>query len=627
MKRRMKTGYGSFLAGMMVWAMVWSGVAAAGPYGENVDYWPGSSPLFRTDSMFLGATFLRDTSSPLEVWYSGNNATCAGWLNYMVPGYPDSAYALFTNRSEGAWVRLDTIFDIPHLDTLYFMYQVDMSIPTLGGGMAEQAGCDDVKRYTGPNRAPGEVWSESDRYYCAIDRNTTAYRIRLGRRHSVAGIVADNGVQTDTVQFAFEDKVTGGGCTDYDDIVFKVVGAFLMKPTAPLHLTVADQEVTAGDTVGLQARLSTSGDTIASDSSIYDHVTWKIVQATKAPGDTLLAVDGSTVGFTGTKAHRCVEVRASLEKKGLRELSATAEVCIRPRPADHITIEQDASPDLWTPDHLNSLVISSEKDTANPAYAFLRDAFDNLAEGVDEGNGGRATNAAWTSRDTTVVTAAGAPGPRAGKFKGIIVAAEPRKADSVWVVARELVAWAVWSDSVLVSVAAWEPAALRLVKQDTDSVIGDITMETGQSMPLEVQARHSNDPSTWSTVAAEWTLSGDITAGVPPSETSSTFTVEPHDTGTATLTVSMGSVETSIAITVVAGTATALPRQRRIAESPEAVRLVDLKGRRVEFPAPPHGTDGRPLRGVSSAGIPAGVYFVGAADRKTQLQARVLLSD
>ncbi len=351
------------------------------------------------------------------------------------------------------------------------------------------------------------------------------------------------------------------------------------------------------------------------------------MQATKAPGDTLLAVDGSTVGFTGTKAHRCVEVRASLEKKGLRELSATAEVCIQPRPADHVTIEQDASPDLWTPDHLNILVISSEKDTANPAYAFLRDAFDNLAEGVDEGNGGRATNAAWTSRDTTVVTAAGAPGPRSGRFKGIIVAAEPRSGDSVWVVAQELVAWAIMSDSVLVDVADWYPTALRFVKPGTDSVIDEITMEAGGSMALEVQAQQSNDPSQWTLVEAKWALSGDITAGVPPSEASSTFTFEPQDAGAATLTVSMGSVETSIAITVEAGTATALPRPRRIAESPEAIRVVDLKGRRVEVLAPPYGTDGRPLRGVLSAGMPAGVYFVGAADRKARLQVRVLLRD
>lgn len=514
MRIGLPTGKTWAFGAMLVCLVAASGIGQEYEFGENTDYWPGGGGgLFDVDSMFLGATFLRDTSSPLEVWYNANDASCLGWLHFMVPGYADSAYALFTNRAVGERVRLDTIFDIPHLDTLFFMYQVDLDAPTREGGDAEATGCDGIKRYTGPNRAPGEGWSGVDRHYTRSKRDATAYGLDLGRRYSIAGWVTENGERTDTVQFAFEDKISGSGSTDYNDIVFKITGIFLISPPDSLGISVENDEVDAGDTAKLSAILFTDKGPIPADSSIYDKVFWEIVPSTREPGDQLTGIQGVNNGFTATKAHRSVQITAKINDP---QLTATAQIYVNPGDADRITIEQDDQPDLWTPDDLNNLVISSEKDTANPAYAFLRDRFNNLVEGLNEGNGGKAVNAQWISRNTAVATATGDPGPPVQNFKGVVAAAEPRTTAQVWVVARETVLLDVKDDSVLVDVANWYPTALRFVKPGTDSVITEININTDRQMPLQVQAQQSNDPSKWTVFAVNWSMPSPYNTQVDP---------------------------------------------------------------------------------------------------------------
>jgi len=99
MKYPAGNGFLIMLTGLFLCLGAGTGIGQESEWGENTDYWLGGSNLFETDSMFLGATFLRDTTVPLEVWYNGNNASCTGWLYFMVPNHPDSAYPLFTNKS------------------------------------------------------------------------------------------------------------------------------------------------------------------------------------------------------------------------------------------------------------------------------------------------------------------------------------------------------------------------------------------------------------------------------------------------------------------------------------------------------------------------------------------------
>lgn len=544
-------------------------------FGENTDYWPGrgnhkvtGEPLFEADSMFLGATFLRDASRPLEVWYNSNSAWCTGWLYFMVPGYEDSAYALFTNKSEGARVRLDTIFDIPHLDTIFFKYKVDIDTRCAdfdGNPKNYPPDHDSISRFTGPNRGPGDICSDGnpcsgvDRYYAPVDRDAVAYGIRLGRRFSVAGWVTEDGERTDTAQFAFEDKIEGDGSTDYNDIVFKISGIFLMSPPDSLAISVNSDTIQAGQTTDLTADLFMRSGTLPPEDTTYHDVQWDIVPSSREDGDTLYADAGRTTTFSAKVAYRTAKVIATYFEHG-SELVDTAFIYVEPGPPDHLVIEGQSRGSLIDDDPIGGngeVRIGSGSTTAN-AYAIVRDEFGNYI--------GPSTSTAWDTLPGPDLVVKAENGAKPDSGQGLIT----KTADNgeTRVTAHHLVApntGPAFRDTILAIVDPAVYTALRIVNEDR-VWLDELTIAADRDTLLILQGRREDDPTRWDNIQADqWTISpARLFSGNPPAQTDQ-WRFAPSDTGSGTLGAQRSGMSTSIDVTILPG-------------SPHHVLLYDFDG-------------------------------------------------
>jgi hypothetical protein len=284
--------------------------AQAATFGENTDLWavrgnaahplPGNQAQWHGDSLWVGATFMRDSTKRFVVWranYYEPAGSYRGALYLMVPrpGLPDSALFLFWNRcnntetppvvdsvdlTNNAFVR-GAIHD---MDTLFFMYR--SFLQNNGGGQCppqsnfRALGVDlgvrqDDSLFTGPNRARGEPWLNFDRHYslrlgAALTNPpipATFYSMNqmrtvpVGRRWCEAGwvhSVRGGNVRTDTVEFGFEDQFNGGDI-NYEDIRFNVTGVFLMRPptadSIALDFKPPRDTIPAGDSISYWAIL------------------------------------------------------------------------------------------------------------------------------------------------------------------------------------------------------------------------------------------------------------------------------------------------------------------------------------------------------------------------------------
>ncbi len=260
--------------------------------GENTDLWavqgdpqhgvPQGTGTWHADSLWVGATFLRDTTKPFVVWlanYYVPQGSYHGALYLMVPrpGKPDSALFLFYNKCNGTGpTRVDLSKITPtirDLDTLYFMYR---SFEQNSGGSAcgnytpltNDLGVYQIDSlFTGPNRAPGEGWLNTDKHYSRRNGNTlvnpqipaTIFSINqqklvpVGRRWFEAGWVhtrLGGDIRTDTVEFGFEDQFNGGDI-HFEDIRFNVTGVFILRGPSQLNLDLfpIKDTISAGDTM------------------------------------------------------------------------------------------------------------------------------------------------------------------------------------------------------------------------------------------------------------------------------------------------------------------------------------------------------------------------------------------
>ncbi len=272
---------------------------------ENTDLWrvrgmaqPSGLPpsgLWRADSLYIGATFLRDTTKPFIVWlYDHGSASYQGALYLMLPpspGKPDTTYFLFKNKCNTTPERIDltpVASTIHHLDTLFFMYK-----STLDGGCGttNKLAKDTEMLFTGPNRAPGEGWQHIDRHYSSRQDTTTFFsldqqkRVPFGRRWCEAGWIhtQTNGtVRTDTVEFGFEDQLHGSDMY-YEDIKFDVTGVFLIHSLTLDTLMLSFFPVR--DTVGIGDSISFHTVIIGTDSlgkqfqdstNLAKNITWQL---------------------------------------------------------------------------------------------------------------------------------------------------------------------------------------------------------------------------------------------------------------------------------------------------------------------------------------------------------------
>lgn len=522
--------------------------------GENIDRWykVKSSSQFGSDSLFLGGVFLRDTTKPLEVWWAYNEAGITGSLYFMVPNRQDSAYFLFYNKpylnnDPGMTSRVNLTaegFDIPHLDTIYFMY-----VPHDEDGVLSSADRSKA-RFTGPNRRQGDPqnWNNFDRYSSDVmysspltnqPGNYPPYR-----RWCVAGWVMENDTRTDTVAFAFEDLTPGDA--DFDDIVFHVSGVFLNHPpkVEALNITaVPSGTIQAGDSVTLTAtvEVDSAGTTLSRDTA----VTWSLVGDLASPvGDTsnpglkLTGTPSSTNTFYGVRAYEDYTVEVSFVDDEGTEYSAEAVIHVDPGPPHHVVIEEDsANIDKWVAKPKEKITISSTENEA-VAFAVLRDRFGNLVSKADQSS--------WDSRGTQVVTVSARSSNR--WIGDIRRAGTTDSDDSTQVVATDqrttVYPEGVLPDSVLVVIASWEPVALRLVKKGTDSLISEIALNTDKSIEVEVQAQHSNDLSKWTVYDAEWELTPGTntdslgSANPLPGSAAPSWHYSPLNPGTGQLTLS-----------------------------------------------------------------------------------------
>lgn len=161
---------------------------------------PKPQPLWKADSLFIGASFTRASFAPVKVWLIGNEAGWEGNLYFIDPKTKQEVF-LFTNHgTPNQVIVLSDKYDIPVGDTVYFVYRV--VTPTSANGFPN----DDshLPKYTGPN-VPG------------VSQFVSApSSAKYGHRWSVAGRVNDT-----LVQFGFEDNVNPANSDyDYDDIIF-----------------------------------------------------------------------------------------------------------------------------------------------------------------------------------------------------------------------------------------------------------------------------------------------------------------------------------------------------------------------------------------------------------------------
>lgn len=164
---------------------------------------PKAQPLWKADTMYIGASFSRTSFDPVSVWLIGNEAGWTGNLYFIDPKTGAESF-LFTNHSTpNQKIILSDLFDIPLGDTVYFEYKV---VTPANGNFPTEA--SRKPKYTGPN-IPNQSKYVSE-----------AASAKYGHRWSVAGRVNDS-----LVQFGFEDNVqppgsNGGSDMDFDDIIF-----------------------------------------------------------------------------------------------------------------------------------------------------------------------------------------------------------------------------------------------------------------------------------------------------------------------------------------------------------------------------------------------------------------------
>ncbi|MEO7426878.1 MAG: hypothetical protein ABI036_16950 [Fibrobacteria bacterium] len=164
---------------------------------------PKPQPLWKADTLYIGASFTRTSFDPVTIWLIGNEAGWTGNLYVINPKTGQETF-LFTNHSTpNQKIVLSDLFDIPLGDTVYFDYKV--VTPASGTWPAEASR---KAKYTGAN-IPGQ-----SKYVAE------AVSAKYGHRWSVAGRVNDS-----LVQFGFEDNVNAVGTQDasdmdFDDIIF-----------------------------------------------------------------------------------------------------------------------------------------------------------------------------------------------------------------------------------------------------------------------------------------------------------------------------------------------------------------------------------------------------------------------
>ncbi|MBD3320389.1 MAG: hypothetical protein GF350_04755 [Chitinivibrionales bacterium] len=548
-------------------------------WGENTDPFDPPKTGWIADSLFMGATFLRDTTlDSFVIWLHRNEAGCTGNLYLMVPGGGpfdgwDTLY-LFQNH-DPAGTRVNLTEDprvagyIEHLDTLFFMYRV----------VAGQASCSRNFRYTGPNRAPGDsctqadtlgdcqnvdrFWSED--YADDLVSAPDGREYPIGRRWCVAGWIRDhvNNERTDTVEFGFEDLTPGDA--DFDDIVFHVTGVFLIKPAIITDIQIDAEPDTgtilAGDSITYTATVIVdSVDSFGVHHTVEDtvraqQVTWEILGDTS--GGTLVYGEGPARvnTFTATRAYRSYTIRATIVD-GSDIVTTEVVVNVEPDAAYQLVLE--GAPDvagglsLILPKPIDTLRLDSAS-SMDTVYGILRDEFGNYT--------GNCSNADWRiiAPGESFVTAA--DGGRTNIGEGIITKVGPPGNAEVWGIDMDNPSDVDFRDTMTVVV---DPAAydsLRFVfgtggqkkiqGTDFDSVVINLGLDT----LVRAEGRRTDrvggdDNDGWVALNVDWSVTSNIDTSNTAPSSANQWDFAPTDTGHGTVTISYRSFSQELPIVV-----------------------------------------------------------------------------
>ncbi|MBD3346511.1 MAG: hypothetical protein GF401_15765, partial [Chitinivibrionales bacterium] len=551
-------------------------------WGENTDPFDPPKTGWIADSLFMGATFLRDTTlDSFVIWLHRNEAGCTGNLYLMVPGGGpfdgwDTLYLFQNHAPAGTRVNLTdnprVAGHIEHLDTLYFMYRV----------VAGQASCSRNFRYTGPNRAPDDsctqadsmgdcggvdrFWSEdySDDLVSAPDGR----EYPIGRRWCVAGWIRDhvNNERTDTVEFGFEDLTPGDA--DFDDIVFHVTGVFLIKPAVITDIRIDAEPDTgtilAGDSITYTATVIVdSVDSFGVHHTVEDtvraqQVTWEILG--DPTGGELVNGEGPDRSntFTATQAYRSYTIRATIVD-GADIVTTEVVVNVEPNVAYQLVLE--GAPDvvggmsLILPKPIDTLRLDSAS-SLDTIYGILRDEFGNYT--------GNCTAADWRiiSPGESFVTAA--DGGRTNLGEGIITKVGPPGTALVWGIDMDNQADVDFRDTMAVVV---DPAAydsLRFVfgtggqkkiqGSDFDSVVINLGLDTlvrAEGRRTDRVGGDGNDG--WVALNVDWSVTSNIDTSNTAPSSANQWDFAPTDTGHGTVTISYRSFSQDLPIVVLPG--------------------------------------------------------------------------
>lgn len=460
-----KKGGNRCIALLFLWASLVAGCfsmsfSQGASWGENTDLWrvrgmagydlPGNQAQWHGDSLWVGATFMRDTTKNFIVWrahYYEPQGGYRGALYLMVPrpGKPDSALFLFYNRCNEAETppvpdSLDLTNNvfvrgaIHHMDTLFFMYR--SWLQNNGGGACppnspfqalttDKGVRQDDSLFTGPNRVLTDVpaWLNLDRHYSLRNSATLVNpgtpvtffslnqqkTVPVGRRWCEAGwvhTVRGGNIRTDTVEFGFEDQFNGGDI-NYEDIRFNVTGVFLMRPvlidTLLLNFFPPRDTIRAGDSIVYRAVLQgrdSLGREFLDSTNLAATVTWNLRETAQSKSALRLGNGPSNTNtFKAVTAYEWDTVTAScVNPRTGMTLQTSRRVYVMPGPVARLVIQADSGIRLNDPTFTSragqiTLGSASQNDSA---YAVLRDYFGNWI--------GYATLASWSSQNATIAT-------------------------------------------------------------------------------------------------------------------------------------------------------------------------------------------------------------------------------
>lgn len=517
-------------------------------------YW-GSGPV-RVDSVWLGAAFLRDTTKIFRVWAAPSDAGWTGELYLFVPhgaaNGGDTSIYLFQNKNNGSAPTDINLTNDPvvrehlhHKDTIFFRYRVSPSTIEMTG-------------YSGPNRAPGEGWRQTD-YIYSPDKSAKVIPIAngattvVGRRWCTAGWIRNTALppsaaRTDTVQFSFEDNheassATGNSDFDFNDVMFKVTGIFLMAAPSQIAIQVYPSDtIRAGDTALVIGSLrDNEGKPVP---FLSDSIAWSLVQNNASrPGDLVSGSPNDSITFTATAAYRRVGVIGAYGN-----VRDTTFITIMPGAPSQVDIVFQSPAPTGASSLLSSLDsfrvqprLTIEFDSSQVlryAYAALRDRYGNFVRLADA--------AVWRPESASIATAA----PTAGKvYEGVVRRVAP--VGTTLLVASQN---ALVPDTAVVAIQSGRIIALRLVNTQNPGVALDtVAVAVGQSMSIKVQGVLSTAPGVWVDVTGLWSMipanSLPSTTPLPSSETGR-WQFSPTAAGAAVLRVTNGKVQVDVPVLV-----------------------------------------------------------------------------